>query len=96
MTHGGDSVHVWGGVHYPGKTQFRILGENGTGALYCEILELCVVPDMYNHVANNSVLVDDTAAPHKANIVHKYLTGEDIKHVDQPLYSPNLNTIEHM
>ena len=69
VTHGGDSVHLWGGVHYLGKTEFRIIGQNVTGALYCEILELDVVPDVHNHVANNSVLVDNAATPHKADIV---------------------------
>ena len=51
-------------------------------ALYCEILEQELVPHMRNHFAHNSVLVDDNAAPHRANIVHEYLTEEDINQVD--------------
>ena len=51
---------------------------------------------MHNHFANNSVLVDDAAAPHKANTVHKYLTGEYNMHIDWSLYSPDMNTIEQM
>ena len=51
---------------------------------------------MHNHFANNSVLVDDNDATNKANIVHKYLTGRDIMHIDRSLYSPDMNTLEHM
>ena len=32
---------------------------------------------MHNQFANNSVMVDDNAAPHKGNIVHKYLKEEE-------------------
>ena len=51
---------------------------------------------MHDHFANNSLLVDDNAASHMSNIIHEYLTGKDIMHIDQPLYSPYMNTIEHM
>ena len=58
--------------------------QNVTVALYCEILEQELVPHIHNHFAHNSVLVGDNAAPHRANIVHEYLTEEDTNQVDQP------------
>ena len=87
---------MWGGVQYLGKTQLRISEQNVTGALYCEIPEQDLVPHVHNHFANNSVLVDDNAVPRRANMVHEYQTGEDIMHIDRPLYSSDMNTIEDM
>ena len=96
VAHGGGSVRVWGGVHYLGKTQLRILEQNVTGALYREILEQDLVSHMRNHYGNNWMLVDDNARPHRANIVREYLTGEDINQLEWPPYSPDMNPIEHM
>ena len=42
------------------------------------------------------MLVDDNAAPHRANIVHEYLIGEDINQFQWSSYSPDMNPIEHM
>ena len=74
--------------------QLRILEQNVIGALYCEIPEQDFVPHVHNHFANNLVLVDDNAMPCRVNMVHEYQTGEDIMHIDEPLYSPDMNTIE--
>ena len=87
---------MWGGVQYLGKMQFHILEQNVTGALYCEISEQDLVPRVHNHFANNSILVDDNAVSRRTNMVHEYQTGEDIMHIDRPLYSPDMNTIEDM
>ena len=94
VTHGGGLVHVWSGLHYLGETQPCISEQNIAGAFYCEILEQDLVPHVHHHFVNNSVMVDDNAAPHRSKDVHEYLTGEDI--IDQSLYNPDMNTIEHM
>ena len=73
-----------------------LLVQNVTGVLDCEVLEQDLIPHIHNHFANNSVLVDDNAAPHMESIVHEYLTGEDIMQVDWPLYSPDMNTVERI
>ena len=78
------------------KAQLRVLEQNVTGALYCEIPEQDLVPHVHNHFANNLVLVDDNAVPRRANMVHEYQSGEDIMHIDLPLYSPDMKTIQHM
>ena len=63
VTHVGDLVH--GMVHIIlEKTQLRILDQNVTGTLYCEILEQDFVPQMPNHFDNSFRLIDDNAAPH--------------------------------
>ena len=42
------------------------------------------------------MLVDHNAAPHRANIVHEYLIGEDINHFQWSSYSPGMYPIEHI
>ncbi|GBN88220.1 hypothetical protein AVEN_194165-1, partial [Araneus ventricosus] len=42
------------------------------------------------------LFMDDNARPHRANIVDECLQSEDIKRMDWPAYSPDLNPIEHV
>ncbi|GFV16423.1 DDE_3 domain-containing protein [Trichonephila clavipes] len=42
------------------------------------------------------LFMDDNARPHRANIVDECLQSEDIRRMDWPAYSPDLNTIEHV
>ncbi|GFT76473.1 transposable element Tcb1 transposase [Trichonephila clavipes] len=42
------------------------------------------------------LFVDDSARPHRANIVDEYLQTEDITRMDWSPCSPDLNPIEHM
>ncbi|GFT58308.1 transposable element Tcb1 transposase [Trichonephila clavipes] len=42
------------------------------------------------------LFMDDNAHPHRANIVDECLQSEDITRMDWPVYSPDLNSIEHV
>ncbi|GFU74401.1 transposable element Tcb1 transposase [Trichonephila clavipes] len=42
------------------------------------------------------LFMDDNARRHGSNIVNEFLQSEDITHMDWPVYSPNLNPIEHV
>ncbi|GFX06383.1 transposable element Tcb1 transposase [Trichonephila clavipes] len=42
------------------------------------------------------LFMDDNARPHRANIVDECLQLEDITLMDWPVYSPDLNPIEHV
>ncbi|GFX15681.1 transposable element Tc3 transposase [Trichonephila clavipes] len=42
------------------------------------------------------LFMDDSARPHRANIVDECLQSEDITRMDWPAYSPDLNPIEHV
>ena len=71
------------------RTEFHrgpLLWNSGTGLGLTYAYPFCL----------HLVLVDDNAALHMTGIAPEYLTGEDIMPVDQPLYSPDKNTIEHM
>ncbi|GBN67089.1 hypothetical protein AVEN_166511-1, partial [Araneus ventricosus] len=40
--------------------------------------------------------MDDNARPHRALLVDKFLESEDIRRMDWPARSPDLNPIEHV
>ncbi|GFW05108.1 transposable element Tcb1 transposase [Trichonephila clavipes] len=42
------------------------------------------------------LFMNDNARPHRANIVDEYLQSEEITRMDLPVYSPDLNPIEHV
>ncbi|GFU47219.1 transposable element Tcb1 transposase [Trichonephila clavipes] len=44
----------------------------------------------------DSLFMDDYARPHRANIIDACLYSEDITRMDWPVYSQDLNPIEHV
>ncbi|GBM79832.1 hypothetical protein AVEN_127149-1 [Araneus ventricosus] len=42
------------------------------------------------------ILMDDNARPHRALLVDEFLESEDIRRMDWPARSPDLNPIEHV
>ncbi|UYV80792.1 hypothetical protein LAZ67_19001747 [Cordylochernes scorpioides] len=40
--------------------------------------------------------MDDNARPHRARLVNEYLQSENIRRMDWPAISPDLNPIEHV
>ncbi|GFX69738.1 transposable element Tcb2 transposase [Trichonephila clavipes] len=42
------------------------------------------------------LFMDDKARPHRANIVSECLQSEDITRMDWPVFSPDLNPLEHV
>ncbi|GFX45906.1 uncharacterized protein TNCV_3607671 [Trichonephila clavipes] len=48
------------------------------------------------HMGAEFLFMDDNVSPHCANIVDECLQSEDVTHLDWPVYSPDLNPIEHV
>ena len=44
VAHGGDSVHVWGGISHMGKTSLCVLDQMSLGPFIAEFLEDHLVP----------------------------------------------------
>ena len=96
VAYGGGSVHVWGGICHLGKATLRVLDRNVTGLFYRQILEEDLVPHAGPWYANNWILADDNARPHRAIVVEDYLQQQGITRLDWAPYSPDMNPIEHM
>lgn len=95
VAHGGGSVHVWGGIHYGGRTELTILRQNVNAEYYRHILDTEMVPYARRHFGRNFLLQHDNAPAHRARRVQEYLQEEEIEQLPWPAFSPDLNPIEH-
>ncbi|GBM73843.1 hypothetical protein AVEN_100547-1 [Araneus ventricosus] len=80
-----------------GRTPLHVF-ERGTvtGVRYRdEILEPCVRL-FRGAVGPEFILMDDNEKPHRALLVDEFLESEDIRRMDWPARSPDLNPIEHV
>lgn len=94
---GGGSIMIWGGVSSEAKTELVVI-RNGsmTADRYIRfILEPHVVP-FAPYIGPNFRLMHDNARPHIANIVRNYLNEVDIRVLEWPARSPDMNPIEHV
>ncbi|GBM60678.1 Transposable element Tcb2 transposase [Araneus ventricosus] len=97
--YGGGGLMVWAGIMLDGRTPLRISPyERGTvtGVRYREeILEPYALL-FRGAVGPKFILMDVKARPHKALLVDEFLESEDIRRMDWPARSPDLNPIEHV
>ncbi|GBM39741.1 Transposable element Tc1 transposase [Araneus ventricosus] len=99
--YGGGGLMVWAGIILDGRTPLHVF-ERGTvtGVRYWdEILEPYVRLERYvfkGAVGLEFILMDDNARPHRALLVDEFLESEDIRRMDWPARSPDLNPIEHV
>lgn len=94
---GGGSVMFWGGISWEARTDLvAVPGRGLTGARYVEeILEEHVMPYM-PFIGPGALLMQDNARPHKARCVTDYLNAVEIRTLEWPARSPDLNCIEHL
>ncbi|GBO25667.1 Transposable element Tcb2 transposase [Araneus ventricosus] len=95
--YGGGGLMVWAGIMLDGQTPLHVF-ERGT--VTCvryrdEILEPSVRL-FRGAVGPEFILMDDNARPHRALLVDEFLESEDIRRMDWPDRSPDLNPIEHV
>lgn len=95
IAHGGGSVHVWGAIHYGGRTNLVVLVENVNADSYRRVLETHMVPYARAHFGRNFLFQHDNAPAHRARRLQGYLEEEEIDQLPWPAYSPDLNPIEH-
>lgn len=96
VQYGGGSVHVWAGISSEGRTELVAI-ENGTltGVRYAqEILNEYAGPYLVN-MGDGSILMQDNARPHTAQVVQEYIQEVGINLMAWPSRSPDLNPIEH-
>ncbi|UYV83891.1 Transposase [Cordylochernes scorpioides] len=60
-----------------------------------EILEPYLRPHR-DQIGHNFILMDDNARPHRARLVNEYFQSENVRRMDWPARSPDLNPIEHV
>ncbi|UYV77413.1 hypothetical protein LAZ67_15000933, partial [Cordylochernes scorpioides] len=93
----GGSFLVWAGISFSRRTPLHIFsGGTLTAQRYRdEILEPYLRP-YKDQIGHNFILMDDNARPHRARLINEYLQSENIRRMDWPARSPDLNPIEHV
>lgn len=93
--HGECSVHVWGAIHYGGRSNLVILDGNVNAEAYILLLEAEMLPYAAGHFGRNFLFQHDNASPHRARRTQEFLQQHDVEQLPWPAYSPDLNPIEH-
>ncbi|GFW22191.1 transposable element Tc3 transposase [Trichonephila clavipes] len=93
----GGGILVWAEISLGGHTDLHVFhGGTVTGLRYRdEILDQYVRP-YAAAIANDFILMDDNARPHRARIVEEYLDDHGLERMEWPARSPDLNPIEHL
>ncbi|KFM60781.1 Transposable element Tcb2 transposase, partial [Stegodyphus mimosarum] len=95
--YGGGGVMVWAGIILDGRASLHVFDRGSvTGVRYRdEILEpyVCVYRGV---VGPEFILQDDNARPHRTLLVDEFLESEDIRPMNWPARSPDLNPIERV
>lgn len=91
----GGSVHVWGAIHYGGKSELQILVETVNGARYQQLLTDVALPYARGVFQDNFVWQHDNAPAHKCRAVTTLLAEQDVTVLPWPACSPDCNPIEN-
>ncbi|GFW46254.1 transposable element Tcb2 transposase [Trichonephila clavipes] len=95
--YGGESLMVWAIIMLDGRTPLSVFERGSvTDVRYRnEFLKpyVCLFRDA---CGPEFILMDDNARLHRALLVDEFLKSEDIRRIDCPARSPNLNPIEHV
>ncbi|GBN89464.1 hypothetical protein AVEN_258462-1 [Araneus ventricosus] len=95
--YGEGGLMVWAGIMLDGRTPLHVF-ERGTviGARYRDEILEPYVRLFKGAVGPEFILMDDNARPHRALLVDEFLESENIRRIDWPARSPDLNPIEHV
>lgn len=82
---GGDSVHVWVGIHHGGKTDMVVLQSSVNGDRYRQLLQTELIPYARQRFRRNFLLQHDNATPHRARVVQDFLQQQQIDQLPRPI-----------
>ncbi|GFV51192.1 transposable element Tcb2 transposase [Trichonephila clavipes] len=94
--YGGAGWIVWGGIILGSRTDLHVQSVTMIDHIYCDVILEQHVRLFRGAVCAEFLFMDDYALPHRVKIVDECLQSEDITRMDWPVYSPDLNPIEHV
>ena len=93
----GGGVTVWGAMSYRGTGYLTPLTGNLNANGYIDILEKSAIPSAHLlGYGNNYFFQDDGAPCHRARIVKEWKADDNIRVLEWPPQSPDLNPIENL
>ncbi|KFM66466.1 Transposable element Tcb1 transposase, partial [Stegodyphus mimosarum] len=94
--YGGAGVLVWGGIILGYRNDLHVQIGTMTSQIYRDVILEQHVRLFRGAMGAQFVFMDDSARPHRENIVSECLQSEDITRMDWPAFSPDLNPVEHV
>ncbi|GFV60202.1 transposable element Tcb2 transposase [Trichonephila clavipes] len=95
--YGGRGVIVWGGIMLGSRTDLHIFDAGSVnGTRYCNEILLPYVRLFRRAMGMQFLFMDDNAPCPRTVAAEQLLESEDIKRMDWPARSPDLNPIEHV
>ncbi|GFV61039.1 DDE_3 domain-containing protein [Trichonephila clavipes] len=94
--YGGARWLFWGGNILGSRTDLHVQSVTMTGHIYRDVIEEQHVRLFRGAMDAEFLFMDDNAPPHRADIVDECLQSEDITRIDWPVYSSDMNPIQHV
>lgn len=94
---GGGSIMIWGCIGYEGVGMMKVVDETMDKFSYVNLLSTCLVESAeILGVSENFIFQQDNAPCHKADFTMKFFERNNIKLLNWPAQSPDLNPIENL
>lgn len=87
---------VWGAIFADGKSRLAILEGKQTADSYITTLNDFLLPTIPENRRGSMIFQHDNAAIHTANLTRMWLLYRNIKTMNWPAHSPDLNPIENV
>ena len=87
---------IWGCFNHDKIGPYTICEGSMTGKKYVDVLEENLKPFANNLNLTGSILLDDSARPHRTKEVDEWLQKNEMTRIDWPGNSPDLNPIENL